>query len=229
MKRISLLIFIGLVIQGCTTSIQISKRKIHKSSKFDGGFSIYKIIVDSFDAAGKPFKYKTDSVFACIHVWDLEFKEIPRYLKGESKVKYLELFRVYDSLNNFDKPEYRNADTINYYSTRYIPAGVKRSVQFYEIEAKLDFIRHRSIKTKYRKTIYFSKPNNRYRWFSSKEGQPDEKEIAVLKFVPNSWYVLYLDCSYGLLTSGNCTFFFSFNRRSKPKVFRTDEIHDGPF
>jgi hypothetical protein len=55
---------IALLLASCQSHLTITRKKIHKSSKFDTGLSIYKITVDSFAKSGMPVKYQFDSVFS---------------------------------------------------------------------------------------------------------------------------------------------------------------------
>jgi hypothetical protein len=159
-----MLAIVYISLASCQTRLTITQSKIHKSSKFDGSFSICKIKVDSFSANGIPTKFRTDSTFYC------------------------------------------NANTE--------PGGNSNTAS----------------KARYKKTIKFNKSNKYYTWYTWKDNERSSKyKLTKIHFEPLQWYYLYLDWSYGFLTTGHRSSYFYFDKNGKITLVFEDHVNDGPF
>ncbi|MGC4103771.1 hypothetical protein [Ferruginibacter sp.] len=87
---LSILIF-SVTLTSCQTRLKITSTKIHKNSRFDGSFSIYKIKVDSFSAKGLPARFQIDAVYYCESKDALNNNTNP---DNTQKTKYKKTIRV---------------------------------------------------------------------------------------------------------------------------------------
>lgn len=70
-----------LILSGCYCNLSLSKNRLHSIKKFEYGFEISKITVDSFNVDGIPFRYSRDTIITCSpycfdYASELEFKAI---------------------------------------------------------------------------------------------------------------------------------------------------------
>ena len=221
--------FVTFFIIGCSTNININTRRIRSNSKFRDGFTISKIIVDSFTNNGIPYKYKVDSNFHCNTVLNFEPREFIPFIKLNAKHEFINLNETLDSLKLFDRETFRNEDTINIYGTRYIPKGIKKSRYYYEILEKIELLKFTKSNFKYKSRVYFTKPNAFYNWTASNPKNNIRKKIPYFIFEKNNWYKINLEANYGLLMSGRKTIFLYSDSQKRLNKMETDEIYDGPF
>jgi hypothetical protein len=229
MKRILLYLLAITTLLNCSTKIKISRTKIHQNRKFTNGFTIYKIIVDSFYTSGEPKVYKIDSAFHCNTALEFKNKELTKFIKGNSKFEFEKLNTLLDSLELFDKEVYRDEDTINIFGTRYVPSGIKKSKFFFETEERINLLKYTKGKFKYKRNVFFSKANKYYSWEVSTEKNKKKVSIPNINFTKNIWYSISFDVSYGLLTSGYKTIFFYFDNNNILQKFEKDNPNDRPF
>lgn len=226
-QRCHFIIFCFILLPGCVTKFSITKKKITQNYRFYESLAVEKLTVKKSDSAGFPSEYRVAETYVANDLWGLTNKGTVELLTGEAKERFNNFQERIDSFDRLNILEERLADTIRMESgvVIYTPAGLKRPVEYYRIQHRMDHMRY-AIKRKTRKTIWFSKPNKWYRWHLPGKG---DKKSNIISFETGHWYKTAFHCEYGLLTDGRCIIYFSFDSKGKISLKREDHKNDGPF
>lgn len=227
---ISILAFICCLI-GCATRVEITPKKIFSSEKFDDGVFIHKISVDSFNAAGKPVKYRKDSVFHADDLRSLPDSDILKLLSTDMQIRYTALLVLHDSLSKKELMKDHPADTVRTPGGLILQrtAGRSHPLSWYDVNEQMNLIRLQHIRFKPGKTIYLNRSNKNYRWFARKDQSSPSKPVSNIYLLPGQWYMVELEFRFGLLSTGYCNFYFRRLSKNKVEIIREDHENLGPF
>lgn len=213
-----------LTLAGClSTKYKVNPAKIHSNQKFRESVSIEKLKVDSFDSEGFPAKFEVDTTFTATERRNLTEDELVAFLREPDKKHYLRLRSIRDSIRNSGSNSRLPA---GFYG--FPPDNLHAPPEWKAAVEQMAVILYTKIRYRYRRTIHFNRTNRYYTW---KTGRENENEVSVqsIRLLPEQWYRTSNSCHFGLLSSGDCTLYFQFNKNGKVKIKKQDYVNGGPF
>jgi hypothetical protein len=227
------LLLCGLSSCHFVTQFQLTGKKIHANKPFNSGLTIRLLQVDSFNSEGMPVKFDIEKSYYACTLKMLDADEVAALLPPKAGKEYLRYQLVRDSIVEHNiKDTLIATDTTNWEngSKMYGFPGVHWPVVWTRAVNKMDSNKFHHIKEKRLRTIYFNKNTRKYRWKTADgDAYYPRTNINGFQLIPGRWYTTSFYCSYGLLTDGICTLFFSVDKKGTVTCKQTDKKNEGPF